>query len=121
MRWLALPWLLLAIPALAESGLSAQQAFASCQACHSLEPGGANKLGPHLHRLAGRQAGSLPGYDYSAALQASGIRWDRGNLVAWITATEGMVPGTFMVYHNPLTAEEVLRLVDYLLAAGQER
>ena len=116
MRALLFVLCLLAAPAMAESGLSGEQAFASCQACHSLKSGAGHKIGPHLQDLAGRKAGTLPDYNYSPALKASGVTWNRGNLVAWITATEGMVPGTFMVYHNPLAPGEVLRLVDYLLA-----
>src|SRR5208337_342080 len=42
------------------------QVFAQCKICHSLEAG-KNMLGPSLHGLFGRKAGSVPGFAYSPA------------------------------------------------------
>jgi cytochrome c len=97
------------------SGLSGEQAFLACAGCHSLEAGAPHGVGPNLHGLAGRPAGSVEGFAYSPAMQASTLTWEAGTLTAWIVQTERLMPGTWMLYHNHLEPEEVSRLVEYLL------
>src|SRR3546814_1364196 len=49
--------------------------FAKCAACHTINQGGANGIGPNLWGALGKPHGHVPGFDYSAALQ--GVpRWE---------------------------------------------
>lgn len=102
-----------------DGDLAGEQLFLACAGCHSLREGAPHKVGPNLHDIAGQPAGTLPGYAYSPALvaagQEQGLVWDKGSLMAWVMQTEGMVPGTWMLYYNTLSAAEVQRLVDYIL------
>jgi hypothetical protein len=71
--------------------------------------------GPTLTGVVGRQAGTVPGYQYSRAFLAAlrGVVWTRATLDRWITDTRAWVPGAFMVYHQP-DAGIRARIIDYL-------
>lgn len=71
-------------------------AFAACAACHTVEPGAASGVGPNLHGVVGREAGSIAGFAYSEALDGSGIVWTEAELDAFIADPMGKVPGTAM-------------------------
>ena len=36
-----------------------------------------NRLGPNLHNIIGRKAGSLQNYGYSSAMTGAGFVWDK--------------------------------------------
>ena len=111
-----------AIADLPDGELSGEQLFLACAACHSLEPGEPHRIGPNLHGIMGQAAGSRAGYTYSRALRESGIVWTEGALVGFIMDSGRMLEGTWMVYHNHMSQEEVLRLAAWLAqASGQER
>lgn len=74
-----------------------EQVFGTCRACHTLNKGGKNGLGPNMSGLFGRKAGTVPGFNYSPALKASGIVWNAQTLDQFIAAPSKKVPGTRMV------------------------
>jgi len=99
----------------AASAISGEQAFAMCTACHSRDAAAPQRMGPNLHNLVGRKAGSNPGFDYSPALKASDITWDAKQLDAYLTAPSKLVPGTRMVIAVPDPARRQA-LIEYLSA-----
>jgi cytochrome c len=76
---------------------SAPASFAQCAVCHQVKPG-VNGLGPNLHAVVGRKAGTLAGFAYSPAMKASGITWDAASLDAYIEAPQKHLPGTRMAF-----------------------
>ena len=72
------------------------QVFATCRACHTLQAGAKSGLGPNLHGLFGRKAGSVAGFNYSPALKASGLVWDAQTLDQFLAAPTTKVPGTLV-------------------------
>src|SRR5579863_6187366 len=41
-----------------------------CQICHNLQEGQGSKIGPDLYGIVDRPVGSVPGFNYTAALKA---------------------------------------------------
>lgn len=66
-----------------------------CRRCHAVDADHAS-YGPPLENVIGRAAGSYPDYDYSIALEASGIVWTPAALRAWMEDNDGFMPGTKM-------------------------
>jgi cytochrome c len=69
--------------------------YKDCMICHSLDK---NEIGPRHRNVFGSKAGSVPDYDYSAALKASGIVWNETTLDKWLIDPEAFVPGTKMTF-----------------------
>jgi cytochrome c len=90
--------------------------YARCQGCHSIER---NRVGPMHRGLFGRQAGSVDGFSYSAAMKDSGILWNETTLDAFLTAPRKLVPGTRMTYAGIADAQERADLIAWLKQATQ--
>ncbi|MCE8536976.1 c-type cytochrome [Ruegeria pomeroyi] len=68
---------------------------AECRRCHASDSDH-ESYGPPLENVLGRGAGTYPDYDYSIALEASGIVWTPAALRAWMEDNTGFMPGTKM-------------------------
>ena len=88
----------------------------ACAACHNPGDQVDHRVGPPLGKLNQRKAGSVDGYEYSAALSTSTIQWNQAELTGWILDSDQRVPGSRMVYNNQLTIDEIQRLTIWLLA-----
>jgi cytochrome c len=90
----------------------------ACRTCHTLREGD-NRLGPNLHKVVGRQAGSVPGYGYSSAMKDAGIVWDKATLDRFIANPDQVVSGHNMKpYGGIASAEDRAKIVGYLEAIG---
>ncbi len=74
------------------------KAARSCKACHSLEKGGPNKVGPPLWDIVGRPVASVEGYAYSDALETMGGAWTWERLEAFLRKPREVAPGTKMSF-----------------------
>lgn len=74
--------------------------FKKCQACHSGEKGGPNKVGPDLYGVVDRPIASHEGFGYSAAIKdfskGSSEKWTYDHLTHFLTAPKKFIPGTAM-------------------------
>ncbi|MSR09224.1 MAG: cytochrome c family protein [Gammaproteobacteria bacterium] len=91
-----------------------QVLFLQCRACHSLEAGGANKVGPNLHGVFGRKAGLAPGYAYSEVILQSSIVWSAATLDEWLARPSDFLPGNRMVFVGIRSPGDRANLIAYL-------
>ena len=92
-------------------------AFQQCAICHKPDKGAGNGLGPNLFGIAGRKAGSLPDFEYSGPMKASGITWTDDKLTQWVAGPAKMVPGTKMAFPgitSKATQRDVVAYLDTL-------
>lgn len=85
-----------------------------CVACHTLDKGGANKVGPALYDLVNRDKASHEGFAYSDALKAKGGKWDYDALAAFLKSPSSYVPGTKMSFSGIRGDDKLASLIVYL-------
>lgn len=89
--------------------------FFQCRACHGLtpeaEPG---KIGPTLHGVIGRHAGSVTGYSYSDAVAKSGITWTVEQIDKWLQRPSDFLPGNKMVFVGIQNPQDRANIIAYI-------
>ena len=118
--------LAVAAPAPADTDLDARLAAANlkrgqllymvCKACHDVEAGLPHKVGPNLHGMFGRKAGTAEGFRYTDALVKSGIVWTPETMDAWLKQPGAMVPGNGMAFAGIANDADRASLVAWLMA-----
>jgi cytochrome c len=90
----------------------------ACRTCHTTKEGD-NRLGPNLYKIVGRKAGSLPDYNYSAAMKDAGFIWDLAKLARFIANPNEVVPGNNMKPYTGLaSADDRRKALSFLLSMG---
>ncbi|WP_447761621.1 c-type cytochrome [Sphingopyxis panaciterrae] len=85
-------------PAIEPTAAMGEQVFKRCVACHTVEQGGSNGIGPNLHGIVGRAVASHAGFNYSSAMKAKGGAWDDAALDTYLKQPMMAVPGTRMAF-----------------------
>jgi cytochrome c len=87
--------------------------FTTCMTCHAIEAG-VNKIGPSLHGVVGRKAGSIEGFTYSSANKNSGITWTDAKLFQYLENPQRVVPGTKMSFPGWSDPQKRADVIAYL-------
>jgi cytochrome c len=100
-----------------------EAAFARCQACHTINAGGANGIGPALYGVVGRGVGAHAGFAFSEAMVAHRSvdpTWSLDALDQFINAPARYVDGTKMSFAGLRDTTARVNLIAYLRSQGSE-
>ncbi len=100
--------------AVAPTAAMGEQVFRRCVACHTVEKGGANGIGPNLHGIVGAPVAAKPDFSYSGAMKAKGGVWDEAALDAYLKAPMKDVPGTRMAFAGVIDPADRKALILFL-------
>lgn len=86
-----------------------------CQACHTFDKDGPNRVGPNLYAIVGDKKGEgRAGFNFSAAMKAKGGTWTIDDLNQFIANPKGYVPGTAMGFAGVAKDTQRADLLAYL-------
>lgn len=95
-----------------------EQVFKKCAACHTINQGGANGLGPNLYGTMGAPLAHVAGFAYSDALKSKGGTWTWEAMSDWLKSPKAFAPGTKMTFAGLSKPEDRANLMVYMNAQG---
>lgn len=107
----------LTTPAFAQDAEAGQRVFNQCRACHNIDKGGRNGVGPNLWGIVDRKAASIEGFRYSTnmrTLAEGGHTWTIENLTTYLTNPKAVVPQGSMSFAGIRNEQQLKDLLAYL-------
>jgi cytochrome c len=101
---------LLASATVDKGGVAAKK----CQACHTFEKDGPNRVGPNLWGVVGRARATEAKFNYSTAMKAKGGTWTIDELDHFLANPKGYIPGTNMAFAGLPRGSERADVIVYL-------
>lgn len=98
-----------------------KRVFNRCKACHTVEEGGPNRVGPNLYGIVGAEFGHLEGYKFSAnlmELKAEGKIWDEATLDAYLKKPKDVIPKGTMAFVGLPKEKDRAHVIAYLATFG---
>ena len=98
--------------------VNGEKIFKKCAACHSINKGGKNKIGPALYNIVGRAVGGVNDYKYSKALASYGKEWTFEELNGFLQKPATYLKGTKMSYAGLRKEKDRASVIKYLNQNG---
>jgi cytochrome c len=117
---LASSFVVVSTTASAQDADAGQRVYNQCRACHTVDQGGRNGVGPNLYGVFDRAAGSVEGFRYSAALRTKageGLKWDEATMRAYLANPKAVIPGGSMAFAGLRNEQQLNDLIAYLRRA----
>ena len=104
-----------ALPLLAKADVeTGHKAFKKCETCHTGNQGGANKVGPNLWDIIGRDKAAAAGFSYSSAMTGAEGNWTFEDLDKFLASPKDFVKGNKMTFVGVRKADERAAVIAYL-------
>ena len=91
-----------------------KKVFKKCAACHSINAGGGNKIGPKLWNVMFRPVGAITDYKYSKALSSYGKEWTWEEMNGFLIKPSKWIKGNKMGFAGLKKEEDRASVILYL-------
>jgi cytochrome c len=88
--------------------------FKKCQACHTVDQGAPNGLGPNLFHVLSEPIGQGRGFAWSPALSGVGGTWNWHNMSEWLSNPKKFAPGTKMTFAGLSNPQDRANVIAFL-------
>ena len=105
----------------AQDAAAGEKVFAKCKACHVIDAP-TNRVGPSLHGVIGRTAGTVEGFKYSESMiqhGKDGLVWNNENLEKYLADPKGFIPKNKMAYPGLKNADDRANVIAYIDQASK--
>ncbi|MFK7834650.1 MAG: c-type cytochrome [Sulfitobacter sp.] len=90
-----------------------KKVFRKCKACHQLKEG-KNGVGPSLHQIVGKPAGSVDGFRYSDVMAGSGVTWTPEAIAGYLADPKAFMPGNKMAFRGLRKDADIENVIAYI-------
>jgi cytochrome c len=105
----------------AQDASAGEKVFAKCKACHVID-GPTNRVGPSLHGVIGRTAGTVEGFKYSEAMiqhGKDGLVWNNETIDQYLADPKGYIPKNKMAFPGLKKPEDRANVIAYIDEASK--